>query len=76
MDAATVKYIALGVVGVVAFGVAPIVMALLAHQQKMTALFSKQNLEALELMKRIEALERRLQGETKEAALPPPRRTE
>ena len=60
MDAEVVKYIVLGIVGVAAFGVAPIVMALLAHQQKMAALFAKQSLDASELIKRIEILERRL----------------
>lgn len=60
MDEHIVKYVMVGVVLLGAFVVAPIVMALLSHQQKMAALFAKQNLDATELLGRLDALERRL----------------
>jgi hypothetical protein len=42
------------------FGVVPIVMALLQHQQKMAQLFAKGNLDTENLTQRLEVLERRL----------------
>ncbi|HVT13675.1 MAG TPA: hypothetical protein VHE55_15530 [Fimbriimonadaceae bacterium] len=61
----------IGVIMVGAFVVAPIIMALLSHQQKMAQLFAKQNLDQTELLHRLDLLERRLGAVTELPASPP-----
>jgi hypothetical protein len=60
MDPQVIKTLVAGLVLFGIFGVVPIVMALLSHQQKMAQLFAKSNLENLEMIARLEAMERKL----------------
>ncbi len=60
MDPQIVKMIVIGVVLFSIFGVAPVIMALLSHQQKMAQLFAKTNLDTSEVLARLELLERKL----------------
>ncbi len=60
MDAGTLKLIMVGIVLVTVFGVVPIIMALLSHQQKMAQLFSERSKESAELQSRLAQLELKL----------------
>ena len=57
MDPAVLKTVLIAVVALCAFGVVPIVMALLAHQQKMAQLFMNREASQSELAARIACLE-------------------
>ena len=60
MDPQVVKTIVIGVSLFGIFGVVPIVMALMVHQQKMAEIFAKTNGNRDDLAKRVEVLEERL----------------
>lgn len=63
MDVAVVKVVVIGVVMTGAFVIAPVIMALLSHQQKMAQLFARQSLDQTELLRRMEILEQRLSAD-------------
>ena len=60
MDPHIVKYIVLGVIFTGALVVAPVIMALLSHQQKMAKIFADSQRESSELASRVASLERTL----------------
>lgn len=60
MDIQILKLIVIGAVLLCIFGVVPLVMALLRHQQEMAELFAKNNTASNELAAKLESLEQKL----------------